>query len=41
MAGAGDGRLRQITEIVQNDLQLAFKNYVRIQIVMDYPNKED
>ncbi|XP_019872109.2 GTPase Era, mitochondrial [Aethina tumida] len=41
VAGAGDGRLRQITEIVQNDLQLAFKNYVRIQIVMDYPNKED
>lgn len=34
IAGAGDGRIRQITEKVQNDLQETFHNYVKIKIIL-------
>lgn len=32
IAGAADGRLKQITQKVQNDLQETFHNNVRIKI---------
>ncbi|KAJ8975953.1 hypothetical protein NQ317_011921 [Molorchus minor] len=34
VAGASDGKLRQMTERVQRDLQDAFQNYVKINIVL-------
>lgn len=34
VAGQGDGRLRQITQVVQNDLQSAFQKQVRIKLVL-------
>lgn len=37
VAGAGHGKLRQIIQGVQEDLQNAFKNFVRISIVLDPP----
>lgn len=37
VAGAADGKLKQITQSVQADLQDAFHNYVRIKIVLDPP----
>nr|AEE62789.1 unknown [Dendroctonus ponderosae] len=37
VAGAGYGKLRQIIQSVQEDLQNAFKNFVRISIVLDPP----
>ncbi|CAH0564185.1 unnamed protein product [Brassicogethes aeneus] len=40
VAGASDGKLKQITETVQHDLQLAFQNFVRIHIVMNSEEKE-
>lgn len=36
-AGAGDGRLRQMMEATQRDLQSAFQKQVRIKIVLKYP----
>ncbi|KAL1497713.1 hypothetical protein ABEB36_008625 [Hypothenemus hampei] len=35
VAGAGDGRLRQIIQSAQDDLQNAFKTYVRLRIILD------
>ncbi|XP_025837206.1 GTPase Era, mitochondrial [Agrilus planipennis] len=35
VAGASDGRLRQITEAVQKNLQDAFQTYVRLKILLE------
>ncbi|KAF7265660.1 hypothetical protein GWI33_020744 [Rhynchophorus ferrugineus] len=40
IAGACDGRLRQIIQSVQQDLQSAFNNFVRLKIVLYPPYKE-
>ncbi|CAH1154649.1 unnamed protein product [Phaedon cochleariae] len=40
IAGAADGRLRQITDTVRIDLQDAFHNYVKIKIVLE-PSPND
>lgn len=37
IAGMSDGRLRQLTEAVQDDLQNAFQNFVRLKIVLEAP----
>lgn len=34
VAGVSDGRLKKMTEEVQMNLQNAFRNFVRIQIVL-------
>ncbi|KAG5890727.1 hypothetical protein JTB14_026033 [Gonioctena quinquepunctata] len=39
VAGASDGKLKQITESVQKDLQETFHNYVRIRIILKPPEK--
>lgn len=40
IAGTVDGRLRQIIESVQQDLQSAFNNFVRLRIVLYPPYKD-
>ncbi|KAJ3644549.1 hypothetical protein Zmor_022274 [Zophobas morio] len=37
VAGESDGKLRQITASLQNDLQETFHNYVRLKIVLQAP----
>lgn len=37
VAGCGDGKLRQITEHLQHDLQCTFKNFVRLKLVLSTP----
>lgn len=39
IAGTSNGRLRQINENVQRDLQSAFQNFVMISIVLQGPNE--
>jgi hypothetical protein len=39
VAGESDGKLRQITESLQKDLQDTFHNYVRIKIVLQWPQE--
>ncbi|KAJ8959738.1 hypothetical protein NQ314_006162 [Rhamnusium bicolor] len=39
VAGASDGKLKQMTESVQQDLQDTFHNYVKIKIVLIPPKK--
>lgn len=34
VAGQGDGRLRQVTEVVQSDLQNVFQKQVRVKLVL-------
>lgn len=38
VAGASDGKLKQITESLQQDLQNTFQNYVRIRLILQ-PSK--
>ncbi|GJQ73378.1 hypothetical protein Trydic_g13744 [Trypoxylus dichotomus] len=40
ISGVSDGRLRQITESLQEDLQNTFHNFVRIRIVLESPKQE-
>ncbi|KAF2879015.1 hypothetical protein ILUMI_27156 [Ignelater luminosus] len=40
VAGGSDGRLRQITEGVQRDLQNIFQTYVKITIVLESPKQK-
>nr|CAH7725741.1 unnamed protein product [Callosobruchus chinensis] len=39
VAGASDGKIRQITESVQKDLQETFHTFVKIQVVVTSPEK--
>ncbi|RZC32905.1 GTPase Era, mitochondrial [Asbolus verrucosus] len=39
VAGVSDGKLRQITESLQHDLQETFQNYVRIKLVLEGPKE--
>ncbi|XP_060521710.1 GTPase Era, mitochondrial [Cylas formicarius] len=41
IGGASEGRLRQMTETVQDALQNTFKSHVRIKLVLVPPKKED
>lgn len=40
IAGAGDGRLKQIMAAVQRDLQSCFLTRVRVSIILKYREKE-
>lgn len=37
IAGENDGKLRQMNESLQRDLQHTFQNFVRIKIVLESP----
>lgn len=39
IAGESNGRLKQMTEEVQHNLQNTFRNFVRIRIVLQGPKK--
>lgn len=40
VGGVSDGRLRQITEVVQQNLQSAFQTYVRVRLVLEHPKNK-
>lgn len=40
VAGAANGRLRQITEVIQRDLQDAFQKPVRIKLLLVSPKEK-
>lgn len=39
VGGVGDGKLRQINESLQHDLQDTFQNYVRVKVVLKVPKQ--
>lgn len=39
VAGESNGRLKQMTEEVQQNLQNTFRTFVRLRIVLQGPNK--
>ncbi|KAK9723343.1 50S ribosome-binding GTPase [Popillia japonica] len=41
VSGVSDGKLRQITESIQEDLQNTFHNFVRIKVVLEIPKQEE